>query len=177
MSAMLHDKPHTFNTTLVIKITVVITLTTMVTNITTDFLVTSYWSYICTISGFHYSIRSSLFWDLTQCWLVLTYYLLLTTSQHSADLRVTHVPVLCKHIKSVLLCSISYCFNFSTTTICFHHCNQSSQAVFVTLEWKFCLSSAWQLSFGSHGAAYIKTNRSVEQHHRCTQVKATSTTV
>lgn len=54
--------PQTFNTTLVITITVVITLATTVTNITIAFLVT-------TVTGvrMHCSIRSSLFWNVMQC--------------------------------------------------------------------------------------------------------------
>ena len=121
----------TFNTTLVIKITVLIALATTVSNITTDFLVTM-------VTGVTYALQYEVL-TILGCNAVLIGTLLLPAT-NCVDCRVTCVHMSCKHIRSVLLCSIFYCFNMSTTTIRVGHVHQSSQAVRVTLQWKFWLS-------------------------------------
>jgi len=64
MSGTLHENHTHFNTTLVIKITIIITLATTITNITIDFLVT-------TVTGVTYALQYEVL-TLLGCNAVLT---------------------------------------------------------------------------------------------------------
>ena len=74
----------------------------------------------------------------------------------------------CKHTRSVLLCSISCCFNISTTTITVSHADQSSQAVHVNITVEVLVITVL------HTLTQTEVLSNITE---CAQVTATSTTV